>query len=142
MQLSDGSYIDTQGRPVDVSQMGVDTSAPIRYQVSEHSQEALFDMTQNNSQFVMPSSTLPSNTPSSTLPSNAPSSTLPSLPAPSNNNTQMSVISVPSVQSVVNSVRSDGERRLVSQEPKSDLFEDHLLPHLNEGVQTDKDFNI
>ena len=123
MQLSDGSYIDTNGRQVDIQALGVDTSAPMRFQVNEQSQEELFDVTQTSSQIPNASNTLPS------LPSTTDQAT--ANPAAPSQNT---IITVPSVQSVVNSVWSTGERRLVSQEPKSDLFEDHLLPNLNTGV--------
>ena len=123
MQLSDGSYVDTQGQAVNMKALGVDLTAPIHLQVTQHLQEELFEPLQPQaSQLTQPSSTLPSLPP--TLMLTAVQS-------------QSTVISVPSVQSVLSSVRASGERRLVSQEAKSDLFEDHLLPMLDSGVMDD-----
>ena len=118
MQLTDGSYVDTSGWPVNIEALVVDTTNRVGYQATEQSQEELFDVSNNASQFAMPSSNLPS------LPSTGQAA------APSQN----TIISVPSVQTVLSSVRHDGERRLVLQDAKSDLFEDHLLPTLDSGV--------
>ena len=99
----------------------------MRVQLNAQSQEQLFDVSNTASQLVMPSSTVPS---------------LPLTEQPTALATQNTVISVPLVQSVVTSVRSNGECRLVSQEAKSDLFEDHLLPILDSGVQEHMPFTF
>ena len=119
--------MDTNGRQVDMQALGVDTLAPVRFQINDQSEDELFDVTQTQTtlQILNVSSTLQS------LPSTAQPTQVPATPAVPSQNT---IISVPSVQSVLTSVHSTGERRLVSQELKSDLFEDHLLPYLDTGL--------
>ena len=126
MQLPNGNYVDSQRTPVDLQQLGVDTSVPVCYQASEDTQEEMFDVTQKSTTHTALSS--------STLPS------LPSTDRTVNNESQHSVISIPSVQTVLSNVHHSGERCLVTQEPKSGLFEDHLLPSLDSGVKLNKDY--
>ena len=115
-EQDDGTYVDKTGTPVDLRELGVN----VQGYHAVNSQEELFDSSAASSLTTFPSSQLPS-IPEVTTPAAPPSR------APS-------VITVPSqTASSVTSVRSDGERRLVSQEAKSDLFEDHLLPFLDTG---------
>ena len=78
-----------------------------------------------------------------------PSSHLPSIPESPEDFTirQPSIITISSAQSTsilntsIASVRSNGERRLVTPEAKSGLFEDHLLPNLDPGARNSHAFN-
>ena len=72
--------------------LGVDTSAPVRSQVTDQSQEELFDVSSTPSQMAQMSS--------NTLPSLPPTTDQQVMAVPS----QSTVISMPSVQSVLSSV--------------------------------------
>ena len=54
MQLSDETYMDTNGRQVDMQALGVDTSAPVRFQINDQSEEELFDVTQTQTTSQIP----------------------------------------------------------------------------------------
>ena len=91
-------------------------------QPDRNSQEELFDSSAASSLVTLPSAQLPS------IPEVPPTT-----PVTQATPSVISVNSGPTTAASLISIRSNGERRLVSQEPKSDLFGEHLLPFLDTG---------